>query len=184
MSNNQRVNLVCLDVDAVLAPCKPKACKLFGIPCEVDNFPSDELVYELAGGKKLFWDKVGTHSFFANLGVYDWAHDLVNMVNGTGIDWIFLTKSSINHGVASGKCEWLEKNFSKKFRDKLWINKGTKSYMSGPNRWLIDDKETPNGEEWRAAGGSFYHWAELHPSETIEAARRIEKLKLILTEGK
>lgn len=173
-----------MDLDGLLAPCKPKACELFGIPCEVDNFLTDEAVYEMVGGKKAFWDKVGTHDFFANLGVYSWARELVNMVDKSGVDWIFLTKASRNYGVSSGKCAWVDKWFNK-HRNRLWINKGTKSYMSGQNRLLVDDKMSPNGTEWLAAhkDAKFFHWEELHPSETDIAAKRIEEIRILLTEG-
>jgi hypothetical protein len=180
----QKINLICLDVDGLLTPFKPTACKKLGIPCEADNMPSDELVYELAGGKKNFWTEFGTHNWFANLPLYQWSLNLVDMVDKSGIDWIFLTKCSLNHGVASGKCEFIDR-FFKKHKNRLWMNKGSKSYMSGPGRLLVDDKMEPNGTEWLAAhkDAMFYHWSELHPSQTEEAARRIAELKLILTQG-
>lgn len=176
-----KITLIALDLDAVLTPFKPTACEKLGIPCERGNMPSDELVYELAGGKKNFWAEFGTHDWFANLPIYPWSLDLVNMVDKTGIDWIFLTKCSLNHGVASGKSAWVDR-FFKKFNHNLWMNKGTKSYMAGPNRWLVDDKII-NIMEWQRASGVGFLWPELHPSETTEAARRIEQLKLILTQG-
>ena len=176
-----KINLIALDVDGLLTPFKPTACAKLGIPCEAGNMPSDDLVYELAGGKKTFWQQFGTHDWFANLPIYDWSLDLVNMVDKSGIDWIFLTKCSLNHGAASGKCSWMDK-FFKRYNHHLWMNKGSKSYMAGPNRWLIDDKRI-NGDEWVAKNGLFYHWEELHPSQTKEAARRIKELELILTQG-
>lgn len=176
-----KITLIALDLDAVVVNFSESVYRQLGLPFNTQaDLLSDERIYELAGGRGKFWARFGHHNFFEFLDPYPWAKDLVNVANQTGIDWIFLSKSTFNDGVSSGKSAFIRREFPK-FQDRLWLARGSKARMSGPGRILIDDKYQ-NCFEFQQAKGWGYHWAELHPSETTEAARRIEELKLILTQ--
>jgi len=175
-----KITTIFLDLDGCIAAMNQAVCAHLNIPY-TENLPTDEEVYELSGGRKQFWSWFGTRNFFANLPLYPWSKELVDVVDKSGLDWVFLSKSTINDGVSSGKSQWVRDNFPK-YVDRLWLARGSKSRASGPGKILIDDKMV-NLVEWQCASGTGFLWKELHPSQTEEAARRIEELKLVLTNG-
>lgn len=178
-----KLTLVALDLDSVIVNLSEAIYSRLSLPFNsCRDLVSDERIYEIAGGRAKFWEWFGTHKFFAELRPYPWAHDLVNMVDKNCPDWIFLSKSTSNDGVCSGKSQWVRDNFPQ-FADRLWLVRGCKSRAAGPGKILIDDKLEQNILPWISAGGRGFFWDELHPSETDEAARRLNKLKLILTDN-
>jgi len=175
-----KINLCALDVDGLIASFGEAACAKHGI--ELPNpIPSDTYLYDVVGSKKAFWAKCASREFFASIPLYPWSKKLVETVDKSGVPWIFLTKAPMGSESLAGKEEWVKRNFPR-YTNKIWIMRGTKSYMAGPGRLLIDDKGA-NGQEWLAANKDslFYHWSELHPSQVDEAEKRIEEIRKILT---
>ncbi len=176
-----KITTVFLDLDSVIVNLSEAIYLKLGLPFNsCADLLTDNQVYEAAGGKSAFWKLFGTREFFGSLNLYPWSKELINVIDSSGIDWVFLSKSTRHGEVAAGKSDFIKKRLNK-YSDRLWLARGSKARASGSGKILIDDKMI-NLVEWQRVGGTGFLWSELHPSETGEAARRIIELKLILTE--
>lgn len=175
-----KITLCALDMDAVIASFAEAACKAHGIPLP-NSIPNGTYLYDAVGSKRKFWSKCASRQFFASIPLYPWSKKLVETIDKSGVPWIILTKAPMGSESLAGKEEWVRRNFPK-HTNKIWIMRGTKSYMAAPWRMLIDDKFS-NIEEWNAAAclARGFHWPELHPSQINEAEKRIEDIRKILT---
>ena len=175
-----KINFLAVDLDGVCISMSQSAAYAHNIELPKGIIP-DDFLYKAVGNKKEFWRKCRGNEFWANLEPYEWAKELLTVIDKSGIDWCFLSKTSRDSGSSSGKYECVEKFFPK-YLNKLWLARGTKSYMASEGKALLDDK-IGNINEWEAAGGIGIHWPELHPSEIEMARNRIERIGKILTDG-
>ena len=98
-------------------------------------------------------DDMCDQNFWANL---QWMHDGPAIVETVGefFKWgeiSLLTSPMPNTGSASGKMEWLEKNWPV-MKKRAIITNVDKGQFAAPDRILIDDRDE-NIASWRAAGG-------------------------------
>jgi hypothetical protein len=175
-----KITFLAVDLDGVCMSMSEAAALAHGVELPLRDIPDDYL-YRVIGSKKIFWSKCRGHKFWSEIKPYVWTEKLLKTIDESGVKWCFLSKTSRDSGSSSGKYTSIEKWFPQ-YLDKLWLARGTKSYMAAPGKGLLDDKFV-NIAEWQDAGGFGIHWPELHPSQVDEAEKRIEEIRKILTNG-
>lgn len=167
---------VMIDLDGVLIDFSSTACKYLNINYESvidkDGFVNGDLE-NLAGGKGKFWKAIRGYEFWSTLQPYPWANDIIKILNQHAIDWVFLTKTSLDSDSAKGKFETIRKYWPREI-NRLWLVNGSKARICrGHNDILIDDK-WKNINEWKTEGGSTYYWPEVSKNFNVE--KRLEGL--------
>jgi len=147
------------DLDGTLINFYRSASVQFNVEYLSKSFIKDNL-YEIAGGKKYFWKKINGHTFWSSLDKYSWSDDCVKLANELSDDWIFLTKSSLDSGSASGKFSTIQKFWPREI-NRLWIVTGSKARICRNKYDILIDDKAANGQEWTEQGGTFFHWKEL-----------------------
>jgi hypothetical protein len=100
-----------------------------------------------------FWKKIteAGANFWANLPMYPWTSDLIEMCRGFG-SVCLLSAPSRHPSCVEGKLRWIQAVFGERFRDYIFAPSQHKKLLAAPNRYLIEDSEQ-NAEEFVAAGG-------------------------------
>ncbi|MCF8260345.1 MAG: hypothetical protein K9J12_06195 [Melioribacteraceae bacterium] len=97
-----------------------------------------------------FWEKVDTFEFWSTLEPYPGFDDFYKNLNEIVSNVVYCSKPSRHPISASGKLEWMQIRYGKRFRD--YILTPQKHYLAKPNTILIDDKDK-NVEDFVNAGG-------------------------------
>lgn len=174
-----------LDLDGVIANFSKAACKRLDIkyPSKHEFKQKGEFFSDIPEG--IFYSTLKGHDFWADLEIFPYANELVEVVNNTSKgNWMFLTKPMLDPGCYSGKYEWIKKHFPK-YTNKLIIINGTKSACcKGADNVLIDDLPK-NITEWVNAGGQAIRWVEKTDDFDKEwYSMKIEFVKYFLNERK
>ncbi len=174
-----------LDLDGVIANFSKSASKCLDIPYPVQHeFKQyDELFAHVP--KPVFYSKIRGHDFWANLGIFPYAKDLVKMIDTVSDgNWMFLTKPMMDFGCYSGKFAWVQKHFPQ-YLGKIIIINGTKATCcTGANDILVDDT-AKNINEWAAAGGHAIRWVEKTDDFDAEWYKtKVDFLKYFIEERK
>jgi hypothetical protein len=147
---------VYLDLDGVCCNLVKGCFELFDREFIPEKWPKGEYGIEKVLGisKNQFWKRVdsGGHEFWSNLEPLPWLEDLVKLASDIDPDFHLLTSPSRNPNCSKGKMMWVQRHFGWNFRRFIFASAKSKHHCAGPNRILIDDKQS-NVEEWIQAGG-------------------------------
>ena len=158
---------VFLDMDGVLADFNTRCADVFGQP-EKGTFEKDPPLVENSAehfgfeDAHAFWQAIGRHGafdFWSRIEPMPWCNILYNrLFNAPFVDRVLVcTSPARNPDSAKAKLMWLQGQIGglSPFRDWVLVPSEHKHYLAGPNRVLIDDRES-NIEDWRSAGGIGY----------------------------
>lgn len=171
---NKKVRLF-LDLDGTLINFYRPASDLFNVDYPTKSYIQDNL-YEVAGGKGKFWKKVYGHSFWSSLNKYSWSDKLVKLANENASDWIFLTKSSMDSGSASGKFATIQKFWPREMQ-RVWIVTGSKARICRDKYDILVDDKAKNIVEWEKQGGTGFLWGEISDDWHEKAEDYLTSLK-------
>lgn len=147
--------IIFLDMDGVMVDFIGGINKIFDLPKEFPPPKADGLPqwnwFENYGltGKQVNY--VCNIDFWANL---EWMHDgkqILDAVESRFRDIYLLTTPMPNPGSGTGKMLWVNKHLPR-YSKRTIITQTPKSLFAGPDRLLIDDKDS-NVAEFVAAGG-------------------------------
>jgi len=172
---------ITLDLDGVLANLIKSTCNELNI-----NYPKNttlEYAWILEESKRLgfsmdmcekIWQE---QDFWANLELYPWSLELVDMVYKIDPNFLFVSKPVKSPFSYSGKAIWVQKHFPQ-FADRLILLNASKAVLANyPWDVLIDDCPQ-NLNEWRLAGGSVFEWKE--STDGYDVSDKIKELKKFL----
>jgi hypothetical protein len=172
------IKKVAIDLDGVLAAFTEHAAKRHDITLPPGPIEEDFLYKKLNHNKRAFWKKCHGLDFWTSMPTFPWAHDLVNLVNNSGLPWIFLTKVPLDDEGFTGKAKWVTKHFPK-YTDRLWPVRGDKHFVAMPGFLLIDDK-WKNIDPWNKASGVGFYWQEIQSNMTVEANVYLHEIDYII----
>ena len=154
--------MIFLDVDGVICNWNLGFCKLAKI-----KMPDDEYLdwdwAKVAVAPRSIWSYKMDSFFWSELPKYSYADELIRIIENYDKDFRFLTSSPLEPSFHSGRARWIERNFGKKYLEKLIICSVDKSFCANGN-FLIDDKEK-NVIDWLNNGGRAFRWKVYNDSK-------------------
>lgn len=163
MSRKKRV---LIDMDGVLTQFVPAVFGLINVKFDEGAYPAGEFdiakVLEIKASA--MWRVIDSElTFWENLNSYPWMAQLILEVEQLGLDWMIATSPSSDPASASGKVEWLQNVFGRRFR--RFMIGPQKELMANAETLLIDDGDH-NINKFHAAGGEVctfpQPWNRLH----------------------
>lgn len=149
-----------LDMDGVIADFMGSLLKAHGrpdpyaIPENLGKFDTEKL---WGISDKEFWAPVAENSleFWQTIPKTKEADEIVRVVTEEfGEENIaILTAPSKDHGSVPGKRAWIKKRYPQFYKRMIFATAGTKQFLAGPGKFLVDDKDS-NFLEFNRAGGN------------------------------
>ena len=159
-----------LDMDGVLVDFIGGANRAHGKedPFLIEANRGTYAVEELWGmTPKEFWEPLNSLEFWENLEKTPECDEIIELAcNGFGDENVcILTAPSEFEGCMVAKQRWMKKHYPEFVKRTIFAAAGTKQFIGGPEKLLIDDRDS-NVEEWRKAGGRGIllprPWNKLH----------------------
>ena len=176
-----------LDVDEPLADFVGAANTFYGVSMPKEEITKWELPYERYGKThNSFWDGLN-EDFWADMPKQPWCDELVDFLESQD-DYSVCLLTAPNRDNATGKQRWIRKNLPKFYNEKRYLIGPAKSFCTGPDSILIDDRGK-NCEDFVAAGGRaivfpapWNSWGDWKDSlEAVKIRFNIIKRKLLMT---
>jgi 5'(3')-deoxyribonucleotidase len=150
-----RPRQVYIDLDDTIAAWEEAAARAHGVDAAKlppPGSPGKAFADMLGMSASQFWAKLNSHEFWAAIPRTDFAHDLVALavrLAGDG-NVCLLTRPTLSPYSASGKVEWIQREFPKLSRSySITIEKFR---LCRPGDVLVDDSQD-NVAEWIDCGG-------------------------------
>jgi len=132
-----------LDLDGVIVDFISGVIDWYGLDAKHDDVTGWNMIVEMSGmSVPEFWEGLDTYRFWRNLRMYDYAQDILELIDEAHVQPCLLTSPAWH--TAGYKQDWIQKNLPDYFNKGRYLIGPAKGFCSYPNpngSYLMDDSD-------------------------------------------